>query len=134
MAARSTGLFPREGFNLDNAFEVTTSPVVAPVTIALIRTLRVIIVNAREVAATGDGAPGVFGYSIAGTQYLFTINDFLAKLDANGTYIAHHRGFGKDGDSNICDYEITPGADNTGTGQSLTFDGMFIELADGPAR
>jgi len=132
MAARSEGIFPREGFNLDNAFEVTQVETATPVNLANVRTYRVIIIGATEVAAVGDGGPGVFGYEIGGAVFPFTIDNFLATLDENGVYIAHHRGFGLTSPT-TASYEITDGAPNTGLGQSLTIGGMFIELVDGPA-
>ncbi len=132
MAARSTGIFPREGFNLDSAFEVTTTPTDAPVTMNLVRTYRVIILNPTVTPAVGDGGGATFGYQVGDKLYGFTAADLAAAADANGVYIAHHRGFGITG--NAVDYQITPGADNTGTGEQLTIGGMFIELVDGPAR
>ena len=133
MAARSTGIFPREGFNLDNAFPIFAVETVTPVNLANVRTFRVVIVNAAEVAATVDGGAGTFAYEIGGEIFAFTIDDFLAKLDANGTYIAHHRGFGLTSPT-TASYQITDGADNLGTGQSLTFDFIGVELVDGPSR
>ncbi len=133
MAARSTGIFPREGFNLDNAFPIFAVETVTPVNLANVRTFRVVIVNAAEVAATVDGGAGAFAYEIGGEIFAFTIDDFLAKLDANGTYIAHHRGFGLTSPT-TASYQITDGADNLGTGQSLTFDFIGVELVDGPSR
>lgn len=132
MARRSSGLFPREGFNLDNAFAVTAVTTPAPVTIANVRTYRVVIVGVNVTAAVGDGGAATFGYDIGGKIYAFTADDLAAATDANGVYVAHHRGFGAT--TNTVDYTITPGADNTGTGQQLAIGGMFIELVDGPAR
>ena len=133
MAARSTGIFPREGFNLDNAFPIFAVETATPVNLANVRTFRVVIVNAAEVAATVDGGAGTFAYEIGGTIFSFTIDDFLAKLDANGTYLAHHRGFGLTSPT-TASYQVTDGADNAGTGQSLTFDFIGVELVDGPSR
>ena len=45
MAARSTGMFPREGFNLDAECEITTSSAPAAVTLAHAKTIRVIGIN-----------------------------------------------------------------------------------------
>ena len=132
MAARSEGIFPREGFNLDNAFEITAVETATPVNLANVRTFRVVII-ASEIPATGDGGTGVFAYEIGGVIRAFTINDFLAARDANGVFIAHHRGFGLTSPTAAA-YEITPGADNAGTGQSLSVEFAGIELVDGPAR
>lgn len=133
MAARSEGIFPREGFNLDSGFPLFNVETLTPVNLANTRTFRVIIVNAAEVAATGDGGEGAFAYEIGGVIHGFTISDFLAAVDSNGVFIAHHRGFGL-ASPTTASYQITPGADNTGTGQSLTFDFIGVELVDGPAR
>lgn len=133
MAARSTGIFPREGFNLDKAFEVTESVVDAPVNLSNIRTYRVIVVGIQETPAVGDGDVATFNYDLGGkSQGNFTADELVAAADANGVYIAHHRGFGST--DNQVFYTITPGADNTGTGQQLAIGGMFVELVDGPAR
>ena len=132
MAARSTGIFPREGFNLDNAFEVTSVTASAPISLSNVRTYRVIILNPVVTPAVGDGGIATFGYEVGGKVYAFTAADLVAGTDANGVYIAHHRGFGSS--NNLVDYTITPGADNTGTGEQLAIGGMFIELVDGPAR
>jgi len=132
MAARSTGIFPREGFNLDSAFEVTTSTTPAPVTMANVRTYRVIILAPTVTPAVGDGGSAVFGYQVGDKIYGVTAADLVAQADPNGVYVAHHRGFGTTG--NDVDYSITQGANNTGTGEQLAIGGMFIELVDGPAR
>ena len=133
MAARSTGIFPREGFNLDQSFPLFPVETLTPVNLANTRTFRVVIVGAAEVAATGDGAFGTFGYEVGGQIYGFTIDEFLTKLDDNGVYIAHHRGFGLNSPT-TASYSINPGADNTGTGQSMTLEFIGVELVDGPAR
>jgi len=133
MAARSEGIFPREGFNLDNAFQIFPVETDAPVSLANVRSFRVVIAGLQEVPPTGDGATGVFGYEIGGKLYAYTIDDLLAAADNNGTFIAHHRGHGLPSPTS-CSYEITPGADNAGTGQSMTFEYIGIELVDGPAR
>ena len=134
MAARSEGIFPREGFNLDNAFQIFPVESDAPVGLSNVRTFRVIIAGLQEVPPTGDGANGVFAYEVGGKVYAFTINDLLAATDNNGVFIAHHRGHGLPTGLTRTSYQLTPGADNTGTGQSLTFEFIGIELVDSPAR
>ena len=133
MAARSEGIFPREGFNLDNAFQIFPVESYAPVSLGNVRSFRVIITGLQEVPATVDGGPGVFGYEIGGQLYGFTIDDLLAATDANGVFIAHYRGYGLPSPT-PCSYQLTPGDNNGGTGQSLTFEFIGIELVDGPAR
>ena len=133
MTARSTGIFPREGFSLDESFLIYSVETQTPVNLANVRTFRVVIAGAAEVAATGDGGAGAFAYEIGGVIHGFTIDDFLTACDSNGVYIAHHRGFGLTSPT-TASYQITPGADNTGTGQSMTLQFVGVELVDGVAR
>lgn len=128
MAARSEGIFPREGFNLDNSFAVYATPTEAPVSLNTIRTLRVICVGYQFTAPTGDHTTPVLTYQIGGDVYAITEAD----LDANGVFIAHHRGYGRA--SNTIQHNISASTGTTGTPGSITIDGMFIELCDGPAR
>ena len=106
MAARSSGLFPREGFNLDAECEITTSSAPAAVTLTNAKTIRVIGIGVSvDVVATLGGV---------------TVELNVADADPNGVVIAHVRGA-------LC------GADNnviyTGTAA-----GVFYELLDGPKR
>ena len=106
MAARSTGLFPREGFNLDAQTEITTSSAPASVTLTNAKTIRVIGIGVTvDVIATLGGV---------------AVELNVADADPNGVVIAHVRGA-------LC------GADNnviyTGTAA-----GVFYELVDGPKR
>lgn len=129
MAARSTGIFPRENFNLDAELEITTSDTAAAVTLADAKTIRVIVVGAVRTAPVGDGAEGDITVNIGGKDVVFTNVDF----DANGVGIAHIRGALCDADNNVV-YAINAGADNTGTGGTYTVGGVFYELVDGPSR
>lgn len=130
MAARSTGLFPREGFNLDSELEITTSDLAANVTLKHAKTIRIIVVGAVRTAPVGDGAEGNITVNIGGQDVVFTNTDF----DANGVAIAHIRGALCDADNNVV-YAINAGADNTGTGGTYTVNGgVFYELVDGPKR
>ena len=45
MAARSSGIFPREKFDIDADFLVTATDAAAPVTLKFIKTIRVGLVN-----------------------------------------------------------------------------------------
>ena len=128
MAARSEGIFPREGFNLDNSFAVYATPTEAPVSLNTIRTLRVIIVGLTETAPTGDYTAATLTYQIGGD--VFAVDP--AQVDPNGVYIAHHRGYGRA--TNVIQYTVTASTGTTGTPGDVTFDGMFIELCDGVAR
>ena len=130
MAQRSTGIFPREGFNLDAELEITTADTAASVTLKHAKTIRIIVVGATRTAPVGDGAEGDITVNIGGKDVVFTNVDF----DANGVAIAHVRGALLDGDNNVV-YTINPGADNTGTGGTYTVSGgVFYELVDGAAK
>lgn len=106
MAARSTGLFPREGFNLDAQAEITTSSAAASVTLANAKTIRVI-----GIGVTVDVTATLGGVDVA-------LN--AADADPNGVVIAHVRGALCTADNNVI---------YTGTAA-----GVFYELVDGPKR
>ena len=110
MAARSSGLFPREGFNLDAECEITTSPAAAKTTLASAKTIRVIGlgVTGSDLTVTLGGAEVVLD---------------SADADPNGVVIAHVRGALCDADNNVS-YAVT----------SSTTTGVFYELVDGPRR
>lgn len=130
MAARSSGIFPRENFSLDAECEITASAVAAATTLAHAKTIRIIVVGAVRTAPVGDGAEGNITVNIGGQDVVFTNTDF----DANGVAIAHIRGALCDADNNVV-YAINAGADNTGTGGTYTVNGgVFYELVDGPKR
>ena len=64
MAQRSTGMFPREGFNLDAECEITASAVAASTTLADAKTIRVIVVGA---AGIDDGGTNKITVTLGGT-------------------------------------------------------------------
>ena len=111
MAARSTGLFPREGFNLDAECEITTSPAAAKATLAHAKTIRLIVIGLTG----GDATLTVGGQSVVITE--------ASDLDLNGVGIAHIRGALCDADNNVS-YVLSAG----------TVGGVFYELVDGPKR
>ena len=111
MAARSTGMFPREGFNLDAQTEITTSPTAAAVTLANAKTIRVIVLG----LAGGDATVTLGGQSVVITE--------AADLDLNGVGIAHIRGALCDANNNVS-YSLSAGS----------VGGVFYELVDGPAK
>lgn len=87
MSARSTGLFPREGFNLDAQTEITASSVAAPVTLANAKTIRVIGIGVTvDVIATLGGV---------------AVELNVADADPNGVVIAHVRGALCSADNNV---------------------------------
>lgn len=103
-------MFPREGFNLDNETEITTSPTAAATTLAHAKTIRII------------------GIGVAGGDLTVTLGGQAVVLDAaeadpNGVCIAHIRGALCSADNNVS-YAL-------GTG---TASAVFYELVDGPKR
>lgn len=128
MAARSEGIFPREGFNLDNMFAMFAFLTDAPVTLKNIASFRVIITGVTFTPPVGDGGAATISYTLGDKTYVLTEADFI-----DGTYIAHHRGYSLGG-TNSTRYTITDGADNTGTGGTASVGRAAIELVDGPAH
>lgn len=113
MAARSTGIFPREKFDLDANLAVTASDADLGVTLSNIKTIRCVLVNTT---ITGD-ATVVF--NVGGQDVTFTAND----LDLNGVGIAHVRGALCDAD-NLVKYTATAG---TGT---VSVGGAFLDMVE----
>lgn len=111
MAARSTGIFPRENFNLDAELEITTSSTAAAVTLANAKTIRVIVLG----LSGGDATVTIGGESLVIAE--------ATDLDKNGVGIAHVRGALCDADNNVS-YALSAG----------TVGGVFYELVDGPSR
>ena len=106
MAARSSGLFPREGFNLDSECEITTSAATASVTLAHAKTIRVIGIGvSADVVVTLGGV---------------AVELNTADADPNGVVIAHVRGALCTADNDVI---------YTGTAA-----GVFFELVDGAKR
>lgn len=124
MTARSTGIFPREGFNLDNSFQLDdTGSTVSPVNLRHCRTIRVVMVNT---VLTGDALLAIEFYGKVVASYDAT--ELAAAKDANGVAIFHVRGYNLPTGNEIVSYAPVPG---TGT---FSTDGIFVELVDGPAR
>ena len=111
MAARSSGIFPREGFNLDAECEVTTTPTAAAVTLAHAKTIRLIVIG----LAGGDATITLGGKTVVIAE--------ATDLDLNGVGIAHIRGAICDADNNVS-YALSAGS----------VGGVFYELVDGPRR
>jgi hypothetical protein len=111
MAARSSGLFPREGFNLDASCEITVTPTAAATTLANAKTIRVIVIG----LAGGDATVTLGGETVT----IAVATD----LDQNGVGIAHVRGALCDADNNVS-YSLSAGS----------VAGVFYELVDGPRR
>ena len=104
MAARSTGIFPRENFNLDAELEITASPTAAAVTLANAKTIRVIVLG----LSGGDATVTLGGESLVIAE--------ATDLDKNGVGIAHVRGALCDADNNVS-YSLSAGTvDGPGRG------------------
>lgn len=112
MAARSSGMFPREGFNLDSECEIGLTPSAAATTLSKAKTIRVIVVG-----LTGGDATVTLG----GQDVVIAV---ATDLDPNGVGVAHVRGALCDADNNVV-YMVS----NLGTAG-----GVFYELVDGPSR
>ena len=117
MAARSTGMFPRENFNLDAQTDITASSAAAAVTLANAKTIRVIVINAGGIDDAGTNKITV---TLGGQDIVVNAAD----LDLNGVGIAHIRGALCDADNNV-QYVL---------GGTATVGGVYYELVDGPRR
>lgn len=117
MAARSSGIFPRENFSLDAECEITASAVAAATTLAHAKTIRVIVLGA---AGIDDAGTNKITVTLGGQAIEFNAAD----LDLNGVGIAHVRGALCDADNNV-QYTL---------GGTATVAGCFYELVDGPRR
>lgn len=109
MAQRSTGIFPREGFNLDEEMKLTAGGATLPGNLYHAKTIRVIGIGVTVDAVVTIGAAEV---TLA-----------VADADPNGVVIAHVRG-------------VLTGDAPAGTVASYTgtAEGVFVELVDGPRR
>ena len=109
MAQRSSGIFPREGFNLDEEMKLIAGGSTLPGNLYHAKTVRVIGIGVTaDVAVTLGGA---------------TVDLAVADADPNGVVIAHIRG-------------VLTGDAPSGTVASYTGTaaGVFVELVDGPRR
>lgn len=112
MAARSVGIFPREGFNLDETLEITATPAVAAVTLKHAKTIRVIVLGAANIDDAGTNEITV---TVGGQVVTFKARD----LDLNGVGIAHIRGALCDDVDNEVVYDL---------GGTATLTGCYYEL------
>jgi hypothetical protein len=87
VAQRSTGVFPREKFDLDSAMEVQwDNTTQSPIPLNSVNTWRIIVLGADGLGEGGEG--GYIRVSTGGKQTVFYGED----IDANGVGIAHVRG------------------------------------------
>lgn len=127
MAARSTGLFTREGFNLDAQMQV---PENAGGTVALLgdlskaKTIRVILINP---VITGDAYIQVDFDTLDTITRVYDVN--TAYMPGSGNIIVDHvRGALLDGKIQDVAYQLFQG-----TG-ACSVDAVYLELVDGPRR
>ena len=127
MAARSTGLFTREGFNLDAQMQVPENAggtVAALGDLSKAKTIRVILVNPVIV---GDGRIEVDFDTLNSVQLVFDVN--TPYEGGSGTLILGHiRGALLDGKTQDVAYQVVQ---NTG---SASVDAVYLELVDGVRR
>ena len=109
MAQRSSGIFPREGFNLDEELKIVAGGSTLPSNLFHAKTVRVI-----GIGVTVDAV-----VTIGGAEVTLAVAD----ADPNGVVIAHIRG-------------VLTGDAPSGTVASYTGTaaGVFVELVDGPSR
>lgn len=123
MAARSTGLFPREGFNLDAEMQV---PENVGGTVALLgdvskaKTVRVIFVDS---VITGDAEINLYIEQSGGVFRAYDVN-----TAGTGVIIDHFRGAVLDGKTQDIAYQTVA---NTG---SVSVGACYLELVDGHRR
>lgn len=108
MAQRSTGVFPREKFDLDASMAVTTTPAAAPIALSSIGTIRVVVLGA--VIGMGDSVT----VTVGGRAIVFEGGD----LDANGVGLAYLRG-------SLCDNN-----DVSYTLDGATVDAVYLDAVD----
>lgn len=127
MAARSTGLFTREGFNLDDQMQV---PENAGGTVELLgdlskaKTIRVILINP---SITGDAQIVVDFDTLNSVQFVV---DATTPYEAGSGNLAigHIRGALLDGKTQDVAYQTVQ---NTG---AASVDAVYLELVDGASR
>jgi hypothetical protein len=113
MAQRSTGVFPREKFDLDAAFQVTTTPTGAAIPLTTFRTIRVVVLGASGIDDAGTNKVTV---TVGGQAVVFKAAD----LDKNGVGLAHIRGSLCDANNNIS-YTL---------GGTATVNSVYLDFVD----
>lgn len=113
MAARSTGVFPREKFDLDNSFKVTTTATAAAIPLTTFRTIRVVVLGAAGIDDAGTNKVTV---TVGGQSVVFKASD----LDKNGVGLAHIRGSLCDANNNIS-YAL---------GGTATVNSVYLDFVD----
>lgn len=118
MAARSTGIFPREGFDLDEATKITATATGtdAPFQLTAAKTIRIVVVGASGIDNAGTNKITV---TLGGQAVVFNAAD----LDGNGVGIAHVRGALCDADDNDAFYTLG--------GTAAIAGGVYLDLVEG---
>ena len=117
MAARSSGIFPVEGFSLDALMEVpVTTPVACPAVLKDFKTVKVILLGAT---ITGDANVTV---TIGGKDVVFGAGD----IDINGVGQAYVRGTLLDANNNMV-YVTNAG---TGSVSIAATGGIYLDTTD----
>jgi len=125
MAARSTGMYPREDYNIDEAMQV---PLNAGGSVALLgdlskaKTIRVIVVDS---AIIGD-AEIVVTFDTGDTVQV-KFDNLTAGNPIGGVAIAHVRGALLEGKTQDVAYELVQ---NTGSAALGPNGGVYLELVD----
>jgi hypothetical protein len=112
MAQRSTGVFPREKFDLDKSMKLTASAAAMPIVLTSIGTIRIVVLGAAGIDNAGTNKITV---NVGGQSVVFNAND----LDSNGAGIAYLRGALCDANNNA-DYDLG----GTGTVGSVYLDAV----------
>lgn len=129
MAARSTGMYPREDYNIDAAMQV---PSASGGSVALLgdlskaKTIRIIAV---ETAIVGDAEIEVV--FDAGDTVSVKFDNLTAGNPVGGVAIAHIRGALLDGKTQDVGYNLIQ---NTGSAAIGPNGGIYLELVDGVRR
>ena len=127
MAARSTGLFTREGFNLDAQMQVPENAggtVAALGDLSKAKTIRVILINPL---ITGDAVIRIDFDTANSITRTYDVN--TAYMPGSGNIIVDHvRGAVLDGKAQDVAYQLIQ---NTG---GCSVDAVYLELVDGPRR
>jgi len=152
MAARSTGIFSREGFNLDNENIIIewasgtpgSGAPAAKVALDNAKTIRVIVPFVQFTGPTGDGVAARFRIYVGGQLLEITkdnLDGYVVTQEGaastpeigHGTYIAHVRG-ALCSDNQLFRYETAGTDGNNGAKGEVAVSDAYIELVDGPRR
>lgn len=132
MAQRSTGVFPRERFDLDANTKIETTAKDMGLDLGTIRTIRVVILDATVTQAAGGGTDATIEFKDAdnGDAVFYTVTSSdLAGVDTNGVYMDHVRGNLWAGIRNI-KYTYTAGSAGGGTAGAVTGFSVYLDSVE----